>query len=440
MLGGGGGSLSSPFDIITCVSCDYPFTCFGYFFLCFLLFVGFLSSFSLPFSGFLFCFSFAASSSRSLSLPPSPLSSCYFLAFPSFALFSLLSSAFLFLPLLLFPSFPSPSSSFSFPFWFLLLSPLAPLSRLLSRLSLPFLLLLPFLLFLLCPLPSSLFLFRLRFFPATLFFPSCWLFFLLVCPRYLFCGFLFFLFVLLAFGFRFLLVCVFGLFWPSLCFSCWCFWSRGFPFVPVSLSSLLISRRLLLVPLLLLLSSSRLFLVFPLLCLFFLLFFYFVPSCRLCCCASLSPAPSYFASLSFAHSSVLSLPLCGGGGGGLAPAQWLCYMDSRRWSLLFIRGFLHGFYFLFSVPPAVASGSSSSAFDCCSAGSPFLFSGFAALGWGSAPAVFHGLVLPQVPRPSCLPLFSASGPPLLSCAISVSSRLCCFCLSSWSLGGSVHCF
>ena len=37
------------------------------------------------------------------------------------------------------------------------------------------------------------------------------------------------------------------------------------------------------------------------------------------------------------------------------------------------------------------------------AGSPFLFSGFASLGWGSAPAVFHGLVLPQVPRPSCLP-------------------------------------
>ena len=45
-----------------------------------------------------------------------------------------------------------------------------------------------------------------------------------------------------------------------------------------------------------------------------------------------------------------------------------------------------------------------SASDCFSAGSPFLFSGFAALGWGSAPAVFHGLVLPQVPRPSCLPL------------------------------------
>ena len=69
---------------------------------CFLLFVGFLSSFSLPFSSFLFSFSFAVSSSRSLSLPPSPLFSCYFLAIPSSALFYLLSSAFLFLPLLLF--------------------------------------------------------------------------------------------------------------------------------------------------------------------------------------------------------------------------------------------------------------------------------------------------------------------------------------------------
>ena len=33
-----------------------------------------------------------------------------------------------------------------------------------------------------------------------------------------------------------------------------------------------------------------------------------------------------------------------------------------------------------------------SASGCFSAGSPFLFSGFAAVGWSSAPAVFHGLV------------------------------------------------
>ena len=308
---GGGVSLSYPFGIVICVYCDHPFTCIGYFFLCFLLFVGFLSSFSLPFSGFLFCFSFAASSSRSLSLPPSPLSSCYFLAFPLSAWFSLLSSAFLFLPLLL---FPSSSSSFSFPFWFLLLSPLAPL----SQLSFPFLLRLPFLLFLLYPLPSSLFLFRLCFFPSTLFFPSCWLFFLLVCltPRYLFDGFLFFLFAFLAFGLRFLSVCVFGLFWSSLCFSCWCFRSRGSPFVPVSLSSLLISRRLLLVPLLL--SSSRLFLIFPLLCLFFLLFFYLVPSCRLCYCVSLSS--SFFLGFALLRSFLCpqpsSLRLRWGGGVG----------------------------------------------------------------------------------------------------------------------------
>ena len=150
--------------------------------------------------------------------------------------------------------------------------------------------------------------------------------------------------------------------WSSLCFSCWCFRSQGSPFVPVSLSSLLISRRLLLVPLLLLLSSSRLFLIFPLLCLFFLLFFYLVPSCRLCCCASLSG--SFFLGFALLRSFLCpqppSLRLRWGGGGG---TRWLrrsdCYLDNRRWSLLLIRGFLHGFSSLFSVPPAIASGSSS---------------------------------------------------------------------------------
>ena len=122
----------------------------------------------------------------------------------------------------------------------------------------------------------------------------------------LFGGFLFFLFAFLAFGLHCLSVCVFGLFWSSLCFSCWCFRSRGSPFVPVSLSSLLISRRLLLVPLLLLLSSSRLFLLFPLLCLFFLLFFYLVPSCRLCCCASLSD--SFFLGFALLRSFLCPRP------------------------------------------------------------------------------------------------------------------------------------
>ena len=269
-----------------------------------------LLAFSLPFSGFLFCFSFAASSSRSFSLPPSPLSFCYFLAFPSSALFSLLSSAFLFLPLLLLPLFlillfvPVLVSSFlsSGPSF----SAFSSLSPPLAFPSLP-------------PLSSPLFIFRLRFFPSVLFFPSCWLFFLLVCPHCLFGGFLFFLFAFLAFGFRFLSVCVFGLFWSSLCFSCWCFRSRGSPFVPVSLSSLIISRRLLLVPLLLLLSS-RLFLIFPLLCFFFLLFFYLVPSCRLCCCASLSG--SFFLGFALLRSFLCpqpsSLRLRWG---GLAPAQ-----------------------------------------------------------------------------------------------------------------------
>ena len=73
-----------------------------------------------PFSGFLFCFSFAASSSRSLSLPPSPLSSCYFLAFPSSALFSS-SFGFSFLP-----SSPLPHPPFRsrYVFFFSLLWPL----------------------------------------------------------------------------------------------------------------------------------------------------------------------------------------------------------------------------------------------------------------------------------------------------------------------------
>ena len=71
-----------------------------------------------------------------------------------------------------------------------------------------------------------------------------------------------------------------------------------------------------------------------------------------------------------------------------------------------------------------------SASDCFSAGSPFLFSGFAALGWCSAPTVFHGLVLPQVPRPSCLPFFLLTvlrfcpvpSPPPLGSAASASAH------------------
>ena len=315
--GEGGVSLSSPFGFVICVYCDYPFTCFGYFLLCFLLFVGFLSSFSLPFL-LVFCFvSF-------LLLPLLVLFLCLLLLFPlvvSWPFLRLLCSLFflrLFFSSLFSSSPPSPLPHppfrSRFGFFFSLLWPF----------FLGFLFFLPFLLFLLCPLPSSLFIFRLRFFPSTLFFPSCWLFFLLVCLRCLFGGFLFFLFAFLAFGFCFLSVCIFGLFWSSLCFSCWCFRSWGSPFVPVSLSSLLISRRLLLVPLLLLLSSSWLFLIFPLLCLFFLLFFYLVPSCRLCCCASLSG--SFFLGFALLRSFLCpqpsSLRLCWGGGGG-----WLRLSD-----------------------------------------------------------------------------------------------------------------
>ena len=206
----GGFSLSSPFGIVICVSCDLSF----YVVWLFLFFVfSSLCWLSLLFLFVLFRFSvlflFTASSSRSLSLPPSPLSSCYFLAFPSSALFSLwlfFSSLFSSRPSPLpHPPFRSHFGSFFSLLWPLFLDFLFPFSSSCLSFSSSF-----------CPLPSPLFLFHLRFFPSTLFFPSCWLFFLLVSPRCLFGGFLVFLFAFLAFGLRFLSVCVFGLFW---CFS-----------------------------------------------------------------------------------------------------------------------------------------------------------------------------------------------------------------------------
>ena len=66
---------------------------------------------------------------------------------------------------------------------------------------------------------------------------------------------------------------------------------------------------------------------------------------------------------------------------------------------------------LFSVPPAVASGSSSLPPAAPLPAPPsFSLSGFAALGWGSAPAVLVGWSLPQVPQPSFFHLFSVSDP------------------------------
>ena len=73
----------------------------------------------------------------------------------------------------------------------------------------------------------------------------------------------------------------------------------------------------------------------------------------------LSPAPSSSTSLLPLFLSLSLFGSAGGWGGLLAPAQRLHYLDNRRWSLLLIRGFLHGFCSLFSVPPAVASGFSS---------------------------------------------------------------------------------
>ena len=98
----------------------------------------------------------------SLSLiPPLVLFLCLLLLFlllhlPSSALSSLPLRLFFSSPLLLSPPSPIPHPTFLFPLWFLLLSPLTPLSRLLSRFSIPFPLRLSFRFFLLCPLPQFL--------------------------------------------------------------------------------------------------------------------------------------------------------------------------------------------------------------------------------------------------------------------------------------------
>ena len=91
--------------------------------------------------------------------------------------------------------------------------------------------------------------------------------------------------------------------------------------------------------------------------LFFLFLFYLVPSCRPGCCASLSG--SFFLGFALLRSFLSSAPLGGWGGEVFGSGTVSRYLDNRWWSLLLIRGFLHGFCSLFSVPPAVASGSSS---------------------------------------------------------------------------------
>ena len=134
-----------------------PFVSFSLFrvfirYVCFLLSLVF-SPLSLTFFTFSVCVSFSVSSSRFLSLPPSTVSLSSFLTFlPLLA--SLFIFGFLFLLPSPLPSFPYPSSSFSFPLWVILLSPLDPLSRLLSRFSVPFRLRLSFCCFLICPFPQ----------------------------------------------------------------------------------------------------------------------------------------------------------------------------------------------------------------------------------------------------------------------------------------------
>ena len=117
---------------------------------CLCLFLFFLLSFSFFVS---YCFSF-------------------FLDLPSFAWFSLNLRISFPHPSPL-PSFPYLSSSFSFPLWVILLSPLVPLSRLLSRFSVPFSSACITVAFSLSFPPISLFLVCLRFFPSPFFSPSC---------------------------------------------------------------------------------------------------------------------------------------------------------------------------------------------------------------------------------------------------------------------------
>ena len=103
---------------------------------CFLFSLVF-SPLSLTLFTFSVCVSFSVSSSRSLSWSLSTVSLSYFLTFLILVDSLSSSSDFFSFPLLLF--LPSPISSyFSFPLWVILLSPLLPLSRLLSRFSVPF--------------------------------------------------------------------------------------------------------------------------------------------------------------------------------------------------------------------------------------------------------------------------------------------------------------
>ena len=191
-------------------------------------------------------------------------------------------------------------------------------------------------------------------------------------------------------------------------------------------------------PLLLLLSSSRLFL-FPLLCLFFLLFFslgsFMLP---LLLCLSLWLLLTQLRSPSLIP--LLSLPLFGSAGWGCLRCSD-CDTCTIVGGLCACPGFTPWFLSLCAVPPAVASSSSSALPPLASLLAP----PFPLWVCGSRVVVYSGgfsWVVLASGSSAFLPslFFSASGPPLLSCALSVSSRLCCFCLSSCPLRGSVPCF
>ena len=140
-------SLSSPavlllFLLLLVLIIFLLFLCLLFLFCVFILSVCFLFSlvsllFLLPFFTFYVCVSFSVSSSRSLSWSLSTVFSFFFLALPYFDWFSL-HLRFSFPSPSSLPSFSYLSSSFSFPLWVILLSPLVPLSPLLSRFSVPF--------------------------------------------------------------------------------------------------------------------------------------------------------------------------------------------------------------------------------------------------------------------------------------------------------------
>ena len=126
----------------------------------------------------------------------------------------------------------------------------------------------------------------------------------------------------------------------------------------------------------------------------------------------------------------------------MASALRLRPLDDRRWSLLLLWGFLQGFLLPLLCASCCCFWLSFSASGCSSAGSTFLFSLWVC---GSRVGLccggFGGLVIASGSSAFLLTPFLCFRPSTaLLCALSGYFRLRSFCLRSWSLGGSVHCF